>query len=174
MTREIFRAIMADYALEPDSAHGVEHWGRVFDNGTRLAERVGADLELVQLFAVFHDCRRVNECGDPGHGRRGADFAASLRGNLLDLEPSRFDLLHYACLHHTKGWTDGDPTVQVCWDADRLDLPRVGITTDPAFLCTDAGKDPGLIDWADQRARGGHVSPCAKQWHAWARLEGGS
>ena len=29
-----------------------------------------------------------------------------------------------------------DPTVGACWDADRLDLPRVWITPDPALLST--------------------------------------
>jgi hypothetical protein len=35
---------------------------------------------------------------------------------------------------------DGDITVQTCWDADRLDLPRVGIQPLPQFLCTEAAK----------------------------------
>jgi hypothetical protein len=33
-----------------------------------------------------------------------------------------------------------DVTIQTCWDADRLDLGRVGIRPDPARMGTEAGK----------------------------------
>jgi uncharacterized protein len=167
VTEEILRAIMNGYELEPDGTHGVAHWGRVFENGTRVAEATGADVELVQLFAIFHDCRRITESRDRGHGRRGANFASTLRGGLLQIEPDRFELLHYACSHHTDGRTDGDSTVQACWDADRLDLARVWITPDPKFLCTDVAKDPELIAWASERARNGYISSHAEQWLEW-------
>ena len=45
-----------------------------------------------------------------------------------------------------------DVTVQTCWDADRLDLGRVGTTPKAEYLCTDAGKDPDMIEWAHGRA----------------------
>jgi uncharacterized protein len=48
------------------------------------------------------------------------------------------------------GSTDGDLTVQTCWDADRLDLGRVGICPQSERLCTAAAKQ--LIKWADGRA----------------------
>ena len=34
------------------------------------------------------------------------------------------------------GLVSEDPTVGACWDADRLDLPRVGIQPDPALFST--------------------------------------
>jgi hypothetical protein len=37
-----------------------------------------------------------------------------------------------------------------CWDADRLDLGRVGITPDPRRLGTKAGRN--LLAWAHVRA----------------------
>ena len=79
-------------------------------------------VEVVQLFAVFHDSRRVNECTDYCHGQRGAELAAELRGQLFDLPDADFDLLYQACADHTDGLTEADITVQTCWDADRLDL----------------------------------------------------
>ncbi|MBB6018173.1 hypothetical protein HNQ04_003450 [Deinococcus radiopugnans ATCC 19172] len=33
----------------------------------------------------------------------------------------------WACKHHASGQTTDEPTLGACWDADRLDLPRVGI-----------------------------------------------
>ena len=90
---------------------------------------------------------------DPGHGERGGDFARELRGTLVHLDDDRFELLYEACRLHTDGLTDGDPTEQACWDADRLDLGRVGMRPSPRRLCTDAGR--ALIDWANPRAEAG-------------------
>ncbi len=39
-----------------------------------------------------------------------------------------------------------------CWDADRLDLGRVGIMPEPSRLCTAAAKRSDLLKWADGRA----------------------
>ena len=164
MNREIMRAILSGYALPARGTHGVDHWARVRENGERIAEQTGADLEIVQLFSIFHDCRRVNENRDPEHGRRGAEFAATLQGSLIQLEPSRFDLLHYACTHHTGGMTEADPTVQACWDADRLDLGRVWITPEPGKLCTEAARDPKLIAWATKRAKSNYRPAILDEW----------
>lgn len=146
----VTRHILDGYALPLYGDHGVAHWARVWENGVRLAEATGADPDVVRLFALFHDSRRVNEFHDPGHGRRGGDLARSMLGGVYRLDARRFDLLYEACRLHTSGLTEGDVTVRACWDADRLDLGRVGITPDPDRLCTDAGR--GLIDWANARA----------------------
>jgi uncharacterized protein len=146
----ILYEILDGYSLPVRGAHGVVHWARVLENGRRLAAATGARIEVVTLFALFHDSRRVNEHSDFGHGYRGAKFARSLRGKLVHLDDDDFHLLFEACRLHTDGLTEGDITLQACWDADRLDLGRVGIMPEPNLLCTDAARD--LIDWADGRA----------------------
>jgi uncharacterized protein len=105
-----------------------------------------------QLFALLHDSRRVNESWDPDHGPRAAEFARTLRGRLFDLPDHEFRLLHRACADHTHERTHPDLTVQTCWDADRLDLGRVGITPHPSYLCTEAAKRPEMIEWSDDQA----------------------
>jgi uncharacterized protein len=142
--------ILEDYALPIRGYHGVVHWARVLENGRRLAAATGAKIEVVTLFALFHDSRRVNEDSDFGHGHRGAQYARSLRGTLVHLDDADFELLFEACRLHTDGLTHGDITLQACWDADRLDLGRVGITPEPDLLCTDAARE--LLDWANERA----------------------
>jgi hypothetical protein len=82
--RPILAAILDEYALLRDGIHGVSHWARVMENGLRLAKATGASVEVVGLFAVFHDSMRINDGHDPEHGRRGADFARSLRGELFN------------------------------------------------------------------------------------------
>ena len=129
--KPIVHAILEDYALPWDGTHGVPHWARVLENGLRLAKDTGGNIEVVQLFAIFHDARRVNEGIDEGHGQRGAELAAAFRGEWFKLADGDFDLLYAACADHTEGGTDGDITIQTCWDADRLDLGRVGICPHP-------------------------------------------
>jgi uncharacterized protein len=141
----------------------VNGWARVLENGQRLCDATGADAEVVTLFAIFHDARRVNEYRDDGHGHRGAELAASLRGSLVNLDDRRFELLYEACRLHTDGGTTGDLAMQVCWDSDRLDLGRVGIRPRTSRLCTAATH--GLIDWAHERAEREHVpASILREW----------
>jgi uncharacterized protein len=146
----ILSVILDGYVLPLRGFHGVVHWARVLENGLRIAEANAADREVVALFALFHDSRRVNEDWDEGHGLRGGELARSLRGELVHLDDDRFDLLFEACRLHTDGLTDGDRTLLTCWDADRLDLGRVGIKPDPCRLGTKAGRN--LLEWAHVRA----------------------
>ena len=148
----ILQEMLREYELQWYGIHGLSHWGRVLENGLRLAESTGANTKVVTLFALFHDARRVNEGSDPGHGRRGAELAGALRGSLFELADREFHLLFDACVRHTDGLTDADISVQTCWDADRLDLGRVGVTPWPKRLCTEAAKTPEMIDWAHERA----------------------
>ncbi len=149
-TAPIVREILTGYLLPLHGIHGVGHWGRVLENGWHLAAETGANVDVVVLFALFHDSRRINEDHDDGHGRRGADLARKMRASLPSLPDSEFDLLTEACRLHTDGLVDGDVTIQTCWDADRLDLGRVGITPRFDRLCTAAARR--LRNWAHQRA----------------------
>jgi uncharacterized protein len=150
--RPLIETILAQYALPPEEIHGVGHWARVMENGLRLARATAANMDVVQLFAVFHDSKRVNEGHDPDHGQRAADFALSLWGEHFDLGSDDFDLLYRACEGHTHERTHPDITIQTCWDADRLDLGRVGIFPDASRLCTAEAKTREMIQWANRRA----------------------
>jgi uncharacterized protein len=153
----IIHAILEGYALPWDGHHGVAHWARVLENGLRLAGETGADVEVVGLFAVLHDSRRVSEGTDPDHGPRASELARTLRGRLFELPDHEFRLLHRACAGHTHERTHPDATIQTCWDADRLDLGRVGITPDPRYLGTEAARRPAMINWSDARASFGVI-----------------
>lgn len=148
----ILHAILEEYVLPWDGDHGIAHWARVLENGMRLASETGAKIEVVQLFAILHDSQRVNEFTDPDHGPRAAAYAQEVRGLLFDLPDDEFRLLHRACAGHTHERTHPDVTIQTCWDADRLDLGRVGITPHPSRLCTAVAKRDDILSWADGRA----------------------
>ncbi len=140
---DLLRTILEGYELPKEGLHGPRHWIRVSRVGLELAKATpGGDPEVVYLFALFHDSRRENEDTDPDHGLRGAELAGSMRGtHLLHLNDAQFELLRYACTHHTDGETTTDPTIGCCWDADRLDLGRVGIEPEAEYLSTAAGRE---------------------------------
>jgi uncharacterized protein len=138
---EIWSFVIIQTRTRRSRIHGPKHWARVERNGLYLADKVGADKVVVSLFALFHDCMRVSDGRDPGHGLRGAEYAQSIRSWLRFLEDDQFEQLFYACRWHTDKTQTDDITIGTCWDADRLDLGRVGIITNARFLNTQPGKD---------------------------------
>jgi uncharacterized protein len=163
---ELIQVILKDYQLPISGHHGVAHWARVLENGLALAPRTGANDEVVRLFALLHDSRRMNEAVDHLHGKRGAEFAATLRGTRIDLPDADFELLYQACALHTDGLTTAEVTVQTCWDADRLDLARVFIQPQAKFLCTEAAREPDFMRWAvDRGAQRVVPALVAEEWH---------
>jgi uncharacterized protein len=154
VSQDLLDVIRRGFALRLDGIHGEAHWARVRDNGLRLAGQTGADPEIVEFFAFLHDAKRQNDGWDREHGRRAAVFVRGLQGSLLTLSAEKLECLIYACACHSDGLTEGGVTVQTCWDADRLDLGRIGIRPSPRYLCTEAAKDPVMIEWAFHRSRG--------------------
>jgi uncharacterized protein len=150
--RELIRVIRRQFALDWKGLHGAPHWTRVRENGLRLEETTGANTKVIELFAFLHDSCRCNNDSDYEHGKRAAMFAEALVGSVFDLEPAELEDLLTACRGHSDGLRHGSITVQTCWDADRLDLGRVGIRPHPDGLCTDAARDPAMIEWAYMRS----------------------
>ncbi len=137
-------AVLERSTGKDSSIHGESHWQRVAAAGLALLPGTpDADPALVFLFALFHDSMRFNDDYDPLHGPRGAALARELRGEAFDLKDAEMDLLGFACQEHTNGGVGSDPTVGVCWDADRLNLWRVGIRPDPRLLSSQAAISEG-------------------------------
>jgi uncharacterized protein len=138
---EVIQLATDRFMLDIHGAHGLSHWQRVESRGLALAAQTGAIASVVSHFAYLHDACRENERFDPQHGPRSADWCQALwRDGYLDLTIPELELLTYACRHHTDGRTQADVTVQTCWDADRLDIGRVGIAPALRFLCTPAAR----------------------------------
>ena len=131
----------ARFRLGAGSLHGPDHWQRVERNGLEIARHdAAADVLVVRLFSVLHDSCRHNESHDPEHGARAAAWARELQGRHFWLDDDALEILCEACVWHDKGKTSDHPTIGACWDADRLDLPRVGITPLPRYMSTARGK----------------------------------
>lgn len=155
LPRGLMTQLRRNFRLDWAGIHGAPHWSRVMHLGLQIARVTGADTRVICLFAVLHDSERQNEGSDPDHGRRAA-YAVRRRheSGALGLDDRSAELLAQACAGHSKGGLDVDPTIATCWDADRLDLGRVGVRPLPSRLCTSAARDPDLIEFAWRWSQG--------------------
>jgi len=158
ITPKLIVSLRDNFQLDWSGIHGAAHWSRVRLNGLYLAEINGADKSVIEYFAFLHDSKRLEDGLDPEHGCRAAEYAKKYLRNDIALEDNKFDLLLEAMEGHTHGVMHDSITIATCWDADRLDLFRCGITPDPARLCTRDGKRQEVItaavlrsqDWLDK------------------------
>lgn len=155
--KELIDSIRSQFSIDWFGIHGIHHWARVFENGMYLAEGTAANIEVVALFALFHDSCRLNEGSDPQHGARGSALARRLFEKSSVLDQESLELLVEACSCHTSRIHHDDPTVAICCDADRLDLARVGNIPDPQLLNTAKAKDRRTINWAVERSTANYL-----------------
>jgi uncharacterized protein len=153
ITKRLIKTIRSQFALDWTGIYGAPHWSRVRENGLRIAEATGANITVVELFAFLHDSKRLNDGRDPKHGLRATEFARAIAGKEFDIEQHELELLAEACTGHSDGYVEGDITVLTCWDADRLDLGRVGIQPNPQYLCTEVAKQAEILEWAYRRSQ---------------------
>ena len=155
--------------------HGPAHWARVVQFGTRLARIIPLSREetfCVQLFGWTHDLARLDDGMDPQHGPAGARYLAEvIETTGLEVPEGGAEVVARAIRHHSDGvtageaarlgWLEGLPwererallTIGACWDADRLDLLRLGMEPLAHKMST-----PG---WAE-------VAAYAYRVHGWA------
>jgi uncharacterized protein len=143
--------IKQEFKIDWHGIHGANHWARVLHHGKSIGQIRNADLMVIELFGFLHDSCRLNDGRDPKHGERAAEFAHGMNGEYFQLQPRQLDKLCYAMQHHSGGEVSTDITIQTCWDSDRLDLGRVGITPSPKYLSKEATR---FIDAAYDWSRG--------------------
>ena len=138
-------AKIKEFALngwELGETHGISHWQRVERNGVLLSMnngslRNGIKINVVRAFAYLHDKCRIDDWEDLEHGIRAAEMIPTIRNTVLkDLDDEEIALLEKACRCHTTERSTGNPTIDICFDADRLDLGRVGIKPNPKLMAT--------------------------------------
>ena len=70
LSQDLLEHLLGQFPLGHSTIHGEDHWMRVLYNGRMLARETGANLNVVELFAIIHDCQRDNDNYDLEHGRR--------------------------------------------------------------------------------------------------------
>jgi uncharacterized protein len=147
----LLQEVLGQFKVSRRGVHGPNHWARVRHHALTIGQVTGADLLVVEMFAFLHDSKRLNEDKDPEHGSRAASFATQLNGRYFQLDSLQLDVLCHAMTHHSNGSVDSDATVQTCWDADRLDLGRVGIKPAAKYLSPVASKHiESAYNWSRQ------------------------
>lgn len=157
IVHQALRVVRPGFRLDfAGGIHGLPHWARVWVHGRTLATALDLNPAVLAWFAFLHDSQRENDGRDAQHGQRAADVAVGLRrestiSGLSDLE---FEQLCEAMCLHSDGHTIAEPTIQACWDSDRLDLARVGIRPHPQRLCTIPARHPEMIEQAMRMSTG--------------------
>jgi len=136
----LLTAVLKQFKVDRHGVHGPSHWARVRYHALLIGRTTGADLLVVELFAFLHDSRRLNEFIDPEHGSRAASYAKELNGTYFHLTNEQLEKLCYAMSFHSDGEIHVDPTIQTSWDADRLDLGRVGNKPRGEFLSKEGAE----------------------------------
>jgi uncharacterized protein len=146
---DLVRAVQSRAPLRTSPLHGEDHWQKVAVVAARLLSCTdGADPIAVFCFCVLHDSQRLADGGDPEHGPRAARLARELLGDGALLAEERLEKLVYAIERHDAGERSADPTVAVCYDADRLNLFRVGTRPRAEYLSTAAAKWPENVEFS--------------------------
>lgn len=126
--------------------HGPAHWQRVSQHAVAISRSLGISPLIPFVFSLVHDSQRENEHFDLDHGPRAAAFIHKHRHDLFGfLNGLQIEHLALACAEHSNGITEGPVYAQACWDADRLDLGRVGIYPESECLCTTYARQPEVI-----------------------------
>jgi len=103
------------------TAHSYAHVDRVVKIAAILAEKEGADRELVQTAALLHDVGRA--VGEP-HNETGAKLAEEILKQSTNCPQERIEKIAKMVLHHPIAFRDKLETLEekVVWDADKIDL----------------------------------------------------
>jgi uncharacterized protein len=136
---ELIFKVIKEAKLANSSIHGVGHWQRVERNGVYLCQFNHANIDVVRLFALFHDSKREDDYRDLEHGPRAEVYLRGIK-DLVPLEPDHFEDLCIACRTHTVGKIPENETIATCWDSDRLEIGRVGIQPSEKFLINQEAK----------------------------------
>ena len=106
-----------------------------------LKTRQNPESRPAPVISYLHDKCRIDNGRDIEHGKRAAIMINGIRHTLLkELTDNEFELLSKACKLHTTTLRTGNPTIDTCFDADRLDLERVGIIPYPNKMATSKGQ----------------------------------
>jgi uncharacterized protein len=133
--------------LARETMHGEPHWRAVAWAGLRIRELApGIHPGVLVAFGLLHDCRRETDDWDPEHGERGALVAARSAPLKRLLGAEGRELVAEACRLHERGRTRPDtPAIGACWDADRVNLVRLGFRLDPRYF-TILSRGGGTLD----------------------------
>ena len=148
MSNHDILAALGPFRRFRSTLHGPAHWARVHRFGLELARQLNLSLQersCIEVFAWLHDLARVDDGGGRQHAVDGAKQVRTIAGQVFpSLTDDQIRIVELAVRHHSDGLTadvaarqglfgscpwpteQALNTVACCWDADRLDLLRLG------------------------------------------------
>ncbi|MBV9946472.1 MAG: hypothetical protein JOZ69_06470 [Myxococcales bacterium] len=163
MTPAGLRQQLGAFARFPSHIHGPAHWFRVRRFGALLSAREGLPTDArrcVEIFSLVHDLARLDDGGGNQHAIDGASYVDEVLPAVFGALPSeQIETVRAAIRYHSDGLVAQAAgelglfdrvaapresvvrTIACCWDADRLDLPRVGILPQPRLMSTASWRD---------------------------------
>lgn len=118
--------------------HGISHLRRVAYLSGRYAYILKINLNDAVIAGYLHDCARENDSNGNSHAYESAYLAKGIiQGNL---PVTNINKIFYTIYHHADGITTKDPFMGCIWDADRLNLLRIGIIPNEKLLSTQLAK----------------------------------
>lgn len=174
LKKSVLKKVLSLSNVDVDSPHGFYHWFRVLERGLMIADQEDVDASVIIAFSFLHDAFRENDGVDLDHGEIAAKAINDFLYKNLNLDKRQIQVLCFACKYHSNGYVVGNldkkqysienfndkelNTVGACWDADRLDLARVGIYPDRDYLSTNTAKNVGIISLANKAAMNNEIS----------------
>ena len=163
INRELIKKLESYCRLKDSKLHGAGHWVRVHRFGKLLSDKCNLRPELedcVETFSLTHDLARNLDGFEEDHGGNSALLFNKIRNELFpDLSNNQVEVIKIAIHYHSDGMTSeeayykglfdhidlfGDDlinTIGCCWDADRLDLLRLGRHPRPELMSTEHWED---------------------------------
>tara|TARA_B100002019_G_C21271579_1_gene602669 strand:- start:3794 stop:4543 length:750 start_codon:yes stop_codon:yes gene_type:complete len=183
ISRKGLARLLRDGAVSIDGIHGINHWLRVLTNGLIVSDQEDVDKKIIIAFSFLHDSKRESDYSDSLHGKRISDLLLSKKIKGLKLGKIEKQVLAYACAHHSDGFTvDNLPdglsflngmtdkereyfinTIGACWDADRLDLLRVGVYPEKEYLSTKTAKKNEIISICNRWAMNDYINDLGQE-----------
>ena len=132
------KIIFNSYTLK-EGLHGLNHVKRVVENAKTIAKNECPNhYDDIVMGAYLHDIGRVNDNGGNEHALQGFEISKQLLAKYWPHLDHRKILT--AIKEHADSLITDDPLIGSIWDADRLDLTRLGIKINPELLSTKTAK----------------------------------
>lgn len=118
--------------------HGINHLRQVAYLAGRFAYSINECEETAIIGGYLHDCARENDGNGNSHAHESALLATKIISKFYP--EINIERVYNAIFFHADGLITDDPFIGCIWDADRLNLVRIGIIPKVELLSTEVAK----------------------------------
>jgi len=135
---EVNRQCASHCKCSATDIHGISHLCQVANIAGRIAHATKVCIKSAVVGGYLHDCARHDDGDGNTHAHKSAKIAYKLLKKYYpDIDVNK---VCHAIYYHADGLTSNDRLIGSIWDADRITLTRLGITTQRELLSTEIAK----------------------------------